>query len=368
MSRLPAHPSHLRPNEPLSAVEHSLAMTSPDTHTTTDSPWLAAPEPADEAVTMPQTLAGVFDEAFDLYKRHFSLLAMIVAVGLIPTEIIRNTVIAVWLHPLDAHLSGAGNVNTDSLFMLRIGQFIFGEPHIGFPGLLAFVVLILLSAPISVAVSDLYFGRATTVKECYLRSRPYFMNMVWGYCLLFLVVIGVAFAGVSLVSIPAALLTGFMAAAGVPEIAAVVLAVLFCLPYFFCVGVVARNFVFMTPLTVLEGLPASFVAYRNIQLVGKKRFWRTWAAASALPILWIGLQWIFDLSRESAIHAMHLPSVVDFTVTAAFGAATSFFLAPYWTIFLTLLYYDYRVRREGFDVRVLSLTDPERRSEQGGGS
>ena len=39
--------------------------------------------------------------------------------------------------------------------------------------------------------------------------------------------------------------------------------------------------------------------------------------------------------------------------------AIYFFLAPYWVIFITLLYYDYRVRREGFDVRVLSLTSPD---------
>ncbi len=314
---------------------------------------------------MPQTLAGVFDEAFDLYKRHFGLLAMIVAVGLIPTEILRNTVIALWLHPLDAHLSGAANANPDSMVMLRIGQFIFGEPRAGFPGLLAFIVLILLSAPISVAVSDIYFGRSTTVKDCYKRSRPYFMNMVWGYCLIALVSIGVAFAGVMVASIVGATMAAIFIGVGIPEIGAVVFVVFMLLPYFFCFGIIARNFVFMTPLTVLEGLPASFVGYRNNQIVGKKRFWRTWAAASALPILLISLQAILNLSIESTLQVLHLPSVVDFTATAALGSATHFFLAPYWTIFVTLLYYDYRVRREGFDVRVLSLASLEQSSEEG---
>ena len=340
-------------------------MTSPDAHSSTDSPWLAAPEPADEAITMPQTLAGVFDEAFDLYKRHFGLLAMIVAVGLIPTEILRNTVIALWLHPLDAHLSGAANANPDSMVMLCIGQFIFGEPRAGFPGLLAFIVLILLSAPISVAVSDIYFGRSTTVKDCYKRSRPYFMNMVWGYCLIALVSIGVAFAGVMVASIVGATMAALFIGVGIPEIGAVVFVVFMLLPYFFCCGIIARNFVFMTPLTVLEGLPASFVGYRNSQIVGKKRFWRTWAAASAVPILWISLQAILDLSIESTLQVLHLPSIVDFTATAALGSATHFFLAPYWTIFVTLLYYDYRVRREGFDVRVLSLASPDKLAEEG---
>lgn len=343
-------------------------MNSPDAHSTTDSPWPAAPEPADESITMPQTLAGVFDEAFDLYKRHFGLLAMIVAVGLIPTEILRNTIIAIWLHPLDAHLSGPGASNPDSMVMLRIGQFLFGEPRIGFPGLLAVIVLILLSAPVSVAVSDIYFGRSASVKDCYRRSRPYFMKMAGGYCLVALVAIGVAFASLIVLSIPAGLIAGLVTSVGAPEIAVVVVVVVVAfmfLPYFISCGIVARNFVFMTPLTVLEGLPASFVAYRNHQLVGKKRFWRTWAAVSALPILWIGFQSIFDLSIDSAMQALHLPSIVDFTAAAALGSATHFFLAPYWTIFVTLLYYDYRVRREGFDVRVLSLSNPEPSSSEG---
>ena len=37
----------------------------------------------------------------------------------------------------------------------------------------------------------------------------------------------------------------------------------------------------------------------------------------------------------------------------------------YGTIFLTLLYYDYRVRREGFDVRLLSLATPETALDKG---
>ena len=340
-------------------VDRAAEMTLPDTPSTNDSSWLTAAEPADETITMPQTLAGVFDEAFDLYKRHFGLLAMIVAVGLIPTEILRNTVVALWLHPLDAHLSGADNASPESLILLRFGQFLFGEPRSGFAGLLALMMLVLLSAPISIAVSDIYFGKTTTVRDCYRRSRPYLMNMIGGYGLITLVIIGVAFAGATVVSIPAAIIAGLLASAGIPEIGIVLFLVFMTLPYCFCAGIFARNFMFMTPLTILEGLPASFVSFRNFQLVGKKRFWRTFSAAAALPILWFGFQSILNASIRGALENLHLPSVANFAAVSAVGTAVHFFLAPYWVIFVTLLYYDYRVRREGFDVRVLSLTKQE---------
>jgi hypothetical protein len=343
-------------------------MTHPDSPSTIDSPWLTAAEPVDESVTMPQSLAGVFDEAFDLYKRHFGLLAMIVAVGLIPVEILRNMVIALWLHPLDAHLSGVANANPDSMVLLRIGQFIFGEPRSGFAGVLAFLMLILLSAPISVAVSDLYFGRAATVRDCYRRSRPYLLNMIWGYCQVLLMAIGVGFLGTILVSFLAFLVGLVITMAGAPEVAIVIVFAFLSIPYGVYFGIIAKGFVFMTPLTVLEGLPVSYVYNRNNQLVGKKRFWRTWAAVSALPILWIGFQAILYNSLLSALHVLHLPAVLDFVAASAVGSAVHFFLAPYWTIFVTLLYYDYRVRREGFDVRILTLSQPEPTSDTGGAS
>ena len=314
---------------------------------------------------MPQTLAGVFDEAFDLYKRHFALLAMIVAVGVIPTEILRNIIVAVWLHPLDAHLSGVANANSDSLVLLRGGQFFFGEPRSSWPGILAMLVLVFLSAPISIAVSDLYFGRNATVRDCYRRSRSYILPMFWGYCQVALISIGVLFVGLIVISLIAGLVAMIFVKADVPEIMGIFFFVLLLLPYGFCCAIFARSFLFVTPLTVLEGLPASYVPYRNNQLVGKMRFWRSWAAAAGLPIMLVCFLAIFNISIDSLLDVLHLPSIVYFIAVSAKGTAIYFFLAPYWTIFLTLLYYDYRVRREGFDVRLLSLATPETAPDKG---
>ncbi len=340
-------------------------MTLPESLPTTDSPWLTPPEPVDESITMPQTLPGVFDEAFDLYKRHFLILATIVAVGLIPSDILLHTIVALWLRPLDAHLSGLANANPDSVVLLRIGQFFLGEPRYSISGILGYIIPILLSAPISIAISDIYIGRTPTVKECYLRSRPYLLSMVWGYCLMILVFIGVVAVSAGIMMIPGGIIVGLVSAAGVPEIGLVIFAILMLLPYFIGCGVAARNFLFMTPLTVLEGLPASYVSFRNNQLVGKKRFWRTWTAVTFLLPIVIGLQLLVGGSIDSALSALQLPSILTFVLNAVLSTATRFFIAPYWVIFVTLLYYDYRVRREGFDVRVLSLATPESSEEKG---
>ncbi len=340
-------------------------MTSSESSNSIDSPWLAPAEPVDESITMPQTLAGVFDEAFDLYKRNFIVLATIVAVGLIPSDILLHTVVALWLRPLDAHLSGLSNPPAESLVMLRIGQLFFGEPRYNISGLLGYIIPLLLSAPISIAISDIYIGRTPTVKECYKRSRPYLLNMIGGYCLLALVFIGVISVSAVILMFAAAAIAGALSAVGLQILGIVLAVIIMVLPYFVGCGVIAKNFLFMTPLTVLEGLPASYVSFRNNQLVGKKRFWRTWTAASFLLPMVIGLQSLIGGSIDSSLSALHLPSIVEFVVNAVLSTGTRFFLAPYWIILLTLLYYDYRVRREGFDVRVLSLGADEAATEKG---
>lgn len=342
-------------------------MTLPGSSPTTDSPGLTRADSIDESALMPQTIASVFDEAFDLYKRHFALLAMMVAVGLIPIELLRNVVIAVWLHPLDAHLSGLKETAAVSQILLVLGQLVFGEPRAGFPGILSLSVQIVLGAPVAVAISDLYFGRTPNVRDCYRRCRPYLLGMVGGYGLVFLVSVGVL--AVSAIAI--ACVFGLIALPFVylrlPDVAAAIFLIpTIVLPYFACMGFIARNFVFLTPLTILEGQSASYASVRNFQLIGKKRFARTWAATAALPILIFSFEAILTNSIGPVIQMLHVPSLVDFILSTAVSTAVHLFLAPYWIIFVTLLYYDYRVRREGLDLRMLSLVQPSEASNSGG--
>jgi hypothetical protein len=60
----------------------------------------AVPTETCRYVLLPRPMSAVFDEAFDLYKQHFFLLALIVATLYIPTQIILHGLETQWLRPL----------------------------------------------------------------------------------------------------------------------------------------------------------------------------------------------------------------------------------------------------------------------------
>jgi hypothetical protein len=114
---------------------------------------------------------------------------------------------------------------------------------------------------------------------------------------------------------------------------------------------VMSGYMVTTPVVVLESLPSSFEAFgRSWQLTrGAKRrvFWLMFVAnliASALPSLL--------LSAIGAVVLEVVPSwALGWTIVAA---ALPVVLTPVIPCVLTLVYYDLRVRREGFDLQLLS--------------
>src|SRR5579871_1246583 len=122
---------------------------------------------------LPQTLGGVFDESFELYKKHFLTFAMIAAVALIPTQMLLHTIVALWLRPLANQINANSSPDAGLLVLTRIGFFFTGDPRNETPGLISLLVPILISGPMAVAVSDIYIGRKATVRDAYRRARPY---------------------------------------------------------------------------------------------------------------------------------------------------------------------------------------------------
>src|SRR5579864_2444833 len=117
-------------------------------------------------IAPPQSLSGVFDQAFDLYKQQFKTLALISALLYFPTQILLHGVYNTWLLPLFTHLqTPTGNGDAESWLTAIAGGLMIGGPEYGLPGLLPLCVLALMSGPLCVAVSDVYFGRTPTIRE-----------------------------------------------------------------------------------------------------------------------------------------------------------------------------------------------------------
>lgn len=317
--------------------------------------------PAANSVTdtrIPQTLGGVFDEAFDLYKRHFITLALLTAIIYLPVQFAMHAAFDTWLLPLTKEMDRSTDMQAETVLRFMAGVFFTGVPQAGVPGFFTLLATVLVSGPVTFAVSKLYVGETVTVREAYRAMKGRWSGLLGGWFLT-----GVAFVvafGAALVVVLIGI--GLMAAAlshVVPsEVLSIIALVSMIVPYGAGCAAVGGWFAFTSQLVTLEGLPVSDVSGRNWALVGKRRFWRTLGAIFGLPLVLIGLQSLILLSIQTTAGNLKSAPAAEFVMTCTLSAATAFFFTPYPIIFLTLLYYDTRIRREGLDVRMLSDSVP----------
>ena len=307
------------------------------------APLLELVPPAPQEELLPKTLSGLFDEAFDLYKRHFTTLALCVAVIFLPALLCFHAA-AVWLRPLellaDSHDETVSNWAGFQVFF-------------GGLGMAAFLLLALLAAsgPATVAVAELYQGRTISIREAYRRAGSYLVRLVLHGIVTLLG--GACIAAITLFA--GAFLFGLTTLALGNEVLAPLLAVsgivfLMLLPYLSACLLTAWYFLLAPALTILEKLPLGGLTERNTLLIRRPHWRRAWLAAIFLPLVTIGLQILIYYAAQSLLAIFHLSPSFEFVAQSGITALSGFLLQPYWIIFLTLLYFDCRIRREGIDV------------------
>ena len=71
------------------------------------------------------------------------------------------------------------------------------------------------------------------------------------------------------------------------------------------------------------------------------------------------MQGVLNSACDSTLAAFHLAPVWQFLTQTSLTAGISCFIQPYWMIFITLLYFDYRIQRECFDIRMLAVREKQ---------
>ncbi len=303
-----------------------------------------------------QTLGGVFDEAFDLYKRRFGLLALIVALIYIPSQILMYAMGNLWLKPAYAQ-SNATDTDYIAIMTTVLLGFLIGSPQEGVPGFLPLMFSFMASGPVSKAVGSIVMGRKTSVRDAYRGSFPVLMRLGWAWTLFAFVIIASGAVSWIVIFLVFSLIVIALSAAGLTAateaISVLVAILLFLVPYLFATALGAVFFAFFAPAVAIEKLTIAGAVGRTVQLVRKGLFLRVWAAVTLLPIVIYGLQILILLSASSFTAALHLPALGEFLLVTAFANGVCFFLQPYWMVFIALLYYDFRIRREGLDIRAI---------------
>ena len=304
-----------------------------------------------EETLLPRALSGLFDESFDLYKRHFTTIALCVACLYLPTLALFNLLQAAWIRPLLMTMQDARGDAAD-VAGLKLGLLYIVEFCVLMFG------LILASGPATVAVAACSQGQPITVREAFRRALPAFPRLAtYGLVALFAVLCATT-VGFALTAIALGVVATVFSSIHIPELTTLValltVATLIVAPYLCGTALLARFFLLTPALTVLENLPLNALMERSGHLARSSRFRRVWLAAIFLPLVTLGLELLVEYAADSVITALRLSPAFAFGAQTGASALFSFLLQPYWIIFLCLLYFDCRVRRDGLDVSRLA--------------
>jgi len=307
---------------------------------------------ASDYLLVAHSIGGIFDLAFDIYRRYFRTLLTTVAILLLPMQTLLYLLSNVWLKPLsyfvDSHPDDAG-----ASMLLIGGGMLIGYPQAGIPGLLSLMLLAVASAPVAAAVADIYRGKKPSWADCYRRVYPQIPRVIMGW-----IIVVLAFTTVivmaTIVSFIIIIICLLVLKNKAPETLYYIIGlIMLILPYLLGMTLLAFTFGFTTPLVVLEDLPVTLIPSRNWQLVDKRRAFRTWATIVFLPLVFFFVQALMLGSIDSLLNLFSLWSSLRFLIETALTVMLIVFLQPYLLIFINVLYFDFRIQRDCLDIRLL---------------
>ncbi len=305
------------------------------------------------------SLSSVFDEAFDVYKKNFLSIFLMVSVVFLPLEILLHGLVNSWLVPLIHAGDAAQTPDIMNGLTLVFGFLFTGVPQYAVPGLAALLCMTLLSGPVCIYISRIYHGKPAVLRDAFRACRRYYMKLIISWSITALGFIGIVVTSLVVISI---LFTVIAIAfrGNLPDIAAILMLLLMILvPYLCGSAMAARWYLFTTPLIVLEGQPVTKIPVRNNQLIERSLFRQSWLAALSLPLITYGLLLLLLFSIDSITNLLHLTAGAEYVVQIALSTFIFLFFQPYWMIFLTLLYFNYRAKNEALDIYRLAEELPQ---------
>ncbi len=257
------------------------------------------------------TLPEILDGAFRLYRQNFVTFLGILGVVYVPFVVLIMAVSAMMV-------SGAATAaREEDVEAVMQSQMTGGLVLLGFTVLLFSVAMPLATGALTRAVGSRYLNEAVSLGGCY----KHILGMFWRYLLTVLL------SGLVIV-------IGFMLLV-VPGI------------------VFSIWFIFTSSVVVLEGLGGTSAMGRSRELA------RGNAGKIILlaVLIWI-LSWLLGVGVE-ALNGLIVSGMEDSRVMAALVSqviqqGVNLVVAPFFSIAWVLLYYDIRIRKEGFDLEVLA--------------
>ncbi len=299
------------------------------------------------AVLRPMGFGQLLDAVFSLFRRDFVLLVSVVAVVQVPYQLLSHLLLpTATITRLGAQIqlqSRQGTLTPTAAHQM-IAQIVGAVAILLVLELVVLLFVIPLeTAAITRAVAERLLGRPTTVGAVYRAALGRWAPLV-GFGLLLLVF----FVGATIVL---ALVGALLLVVG-GKVGGLLLALLLVVAVVAVVVAYVR-LLLATQAIVLEGIGPLQAVRRSWQLT-RGLAWRTLGFVVVLGILTSVLGFLLGLVLGLVATAAGGATGAGPLVSAVGSAVITVLLAPILAVGLTLLYYDHRVRREGFDLQLLA--------------
>ena len=289
----------------------------------------------------PLTLGELFDRAFALYRRHFWLFVGITAIPGVFALIVALAQQAMQTVTATNAASGADPA-APTMFALWIALGVI-------VAVVAYgVVYTIALGATTFAVSEIYLGRTVTIGEVYGRVRPRI-----GWLLMLMLAMALRLGGVFFLIMLAAIFGGVVAAVIHPVVGGAVM-IVGMLAMFALLVVMSLRYSLSVPSMIVEKTGANRSLLRSVELT-KGRLGRVFLLVLCAMMVTYATALLFQgpfLGAAFAVGAETRTGMWLNIVAAFTGTIGTTLTAPFMIIGLVLLYYDARIREEGFDLEL----------------
>lgn len=307
------------------------------------------------------SIGEAFDEAFDLYKRNFGVLALSAALLYIPARV----VLAAAGLALQSEKVGSGATPSPAEM-----EQLFGMMGVLFVALfIAYMLTAAASGAITIAASERYLDRPITAGQAWramLRSLP---RLVGAWVLVGIMIVVAAFAIMFVLSIFIMIFAQAAGATGAGDTwVGVTIVIVFAVVFLIAASAIFIWLgAFITPAIMLERAGAIAAIQRNVQLVRGRVLALTFGMIGltiVVAVLNNVMALFLNLGMGWFVYSwIHTSDMMQHVIEESFSGVISVLVHPIWMTTLTILYYDQRVRKEGFDFALMLVGLDARKSE-----
>ena len=304
----------------------------------------------------PLSLGELLDRTFSYYRKYFLLF-----VGIMALPQVFMVAISVFIQSLRLTTPIQPSPKDPAQVFAQFPAFIIGVVITAIIFAVASIVIYsLVHGATAYALSEVHLGRQTTIKDAFRSLRGKVWRLLDVVVSVTLRIMGVFFLMILAVMVPIGFIGGTVGGQGKPDPVFIILFLLFMLAAMAAAAVLGcflmMRYALVVPALVLENITARQAIKRSVTLA-KGNFWRIFLTfmlmyliSTSIISICQGPFWVamFVIGIKNGVMPLWLS--LPMTISGGIGGAVS---GPLMVIALTLLYFDARVRKEGFDLQLM---------------